>query len=129
MPSIMCLMPSFDVRPAQWLPPSHPRSKGVEIRKVRVVIDMKMGEEDIVDRLQWHGHRDDVAHTAGAEIKEELVAVAKFDHDTGASLRLRDRDRRTADERDPHLVGADRLLAWIVDVVADEKGCRPVIRR
>ena len=114
---------------AQRLPAPHPRSEGEEVGKVRVVIDMEMGEENIVDRLQRHRHRDDVAHAAGAEIEEEPLAVTQLDHDAGAGLRSRDRDRRAADERDPHFVGADLLLTRVVDVVADEIGRRPVIRR
>ena len=114
---------------AQRLPAPHPRREGEEVGKVRVVIDMEMGEENIVDRLQRHRHRDDVAHAAGAEIKEEPLAVTQFDHDAGAGLRARDRDRRTADEGDPHFVGADLLLTRVIDVVADEIGRRPVIRR
>ena len=98
-------------RPARWpmdaqrLPPPHPRREGEQVRQVRVVIDMEMGEEDVVDRLQRHGHRDDVPHAAGAEIEEEPLAVTQLDHDAGAGLRARDRHRRAADERDPHFVG------------------------
>ena len=40
-----------------------------------------------------------------------------------------DRDRRAADEGDAHFVGADLLLARVVDVVAGEIGRRAVIGR
>ena len=114
---------------AQRLPAPHPRREGVEVGQVRVVIHMEVGEEDVVDRLQRHRHRDDVTHAAGAEIKEEPFAVSQLDHDAGAGLGAGDRDRRAADEGDPHFVGADLLLARVVDVVTGKIGRRAVIGR
>ena len=70
----------------QRLPASHPWREGVEIRKVGVVVDVEVGEEEVVDRRQRDRHGDDVAHAAGTEVEEEALAVAEFDHDAGAGL-------------------------------------------
>ena len=74
------------------------------------MIDMEMGEENIVNRLQRNSHRDYVPHAAGAEIKEKSLAVTQLHHDAGAGLCACDRDRRTANEGDPHFIGAELAL-------------------
>ena len=123
MPSIMCLMPSFGVRPeGPWTRngfqrPIHGARR--RVGKVRVVIDMEMGEENIVDRLQRHGHRDDVPHAARAEIKKNrlpfpsstMMQVPAWARVTGIGVLPM---KETAFRR------GRSLLARVVDVVAGE---------
>src|SRR5579863_5166089 len=72
---------------------------------------MKVGNKDIVDLRYGNAHSEDVLDASGAEVEEESVAVAQFDHDTSASLVAPGRKGATADERDPHFVRRDRLAS------------------
>lgn len=69
-----------------------------------VVVDVQVGNEDVVNLRQRDAHGEDVLDAAGAEVEEELVAVAQFYHHTRAGLVAPGRERATTDERDSHLV-------------------------
>ena len=92
--------------PQRHLPPSCPRREWEQIRQVVVVVHVQVGDEDVVNLRHRDAHGEDVLDAAGAEVEEEAVAVAQFDHDAGAGLIAPRRKRATADERDPHLVCA-----------------------
>ncbi len=53
------------------------------VGKVGVVIDMQVGEENVVHQPDRQLQGDDVAHAAGAEVEEEALSVAELDHDAG----------------------------------------------
>ena len=113
----------------QRLPAPHPGREAVDVRELAVVIDVQMGDEDVVDHLQGHLQRDDVAQAARAEIEEEPLTVAELHHDRGASLRARRRHGRAADEGDAHLIRAQLLNAREKGVGVGDRGRRPVIGR
>src|SRR5271167_888301 len=76
-----------------------------------VVVDVQVGNEDVVNARNWDAHGEDVFDAAGTKVEEEAIAVAQFDHDARASLVAPGREGTTADKRDPHLVLPDGLTA------------------
>jgi len=73
------------------------------------VIDVQMREKDVVDRHNRHLHGDDIAQTARAQVEEESVTVAQFDHHAGAGLVASRREGAASHEGDPHFVRAELL--------------------
>ena len=117
MPATMPLVPSSGVRPEGPVTrsgifhrPAHAEN-GSEIGQVVVVVHVQVSNEDVVNARHRDAHGEDVLDAAGAEVEEEAVAVAKFDHDARAGLIAPGRERATADERDPHLVRPEGLTA------------------
>ncbi len=74
-------------------------------------------------------HGEDVLDAAGAEVEEEAVAVAQFNHDARARLVAPGREGATADERDPHLVRPEGLAAGEVVHPASDRWRWLVVRR
>src|SRR5271167_81834 len=86
------------------LPSSCPRREWEEIGQVVVVVYMQVGDEDVVNIRNRNAHGEDVLDAAWAEVEEEAVAVAQFDHDAGAGLIAPGREGAAAYEGNPHLV-------------------------
>ncbi|MNZ75351.1 hypothetical protein D3C78_938250 [compost metagenome] len=101
----------------QRLPAPHPRCKTVEVRQIRVMVDVQMGQKDVIDCLERHLHGEDVAHAAGAEIEEEAFAIAQFDHNASARLAAGRWHGRTAEEGNAHLILAQLFGTGEVVVV------------
>src|SRR5208337_1407114 len=75
------------------------------------MVHVQVSDENVVNLLHRDTHGHDILEAAGAEVEEEAVAVAQFDHDTCAGLISPGREGATANERDPHLVRPDGLSA------------------
>ena len=115
--------------PQRHLPSSCPRREREEIGQVVVVVHVQVGNEDVVDLRHRDAHGEDVLDAAGAEVEEEAVAVAQFDHDARAGLIAPGRKGATADERDPHLVLPEGFTAGKVIVPAADGGRWLVVGR
>ena len=50
------------------------------------MVDVEVGDEDVVDRLERHLRREDVAQAARTEVEEEAIAVPELDQDAGRRL-------------------------------------------
>src|SRR5271165_2600715 len=101
-------------------PPSSPCREWQKIGQVVVVVHVQEGKEDVVDIRHRNAHGEDVLDAARAEVEEETVAVAEFNHDGRAGLVAPDRDGTTADKRDPHLVRSEGLATGeVVHPAAD----------
>src|SRR5208337_2857617 len=116
-------------RDAQRLcPTTAPRRERQQIREVVVVVNVEMGDEDVVDVRYRHAHRENVFDAAGAKVEEETIAVAELNHDARTGLIAPRRIRTAADKRDAHLVRPNNLRAGEVVVPALNAGCWAIIR-
>ena len=115
--------------PQRLLPAPAPGRERQQVGQVVVVIDVQVGDEDVVDLLHRDAHREDVLHAARAEVEEEPVAVPELNHDAGAGLITPRWERATTDERDPHLVRPEGLTGGEVVVAGADRRRRRVVRR
>ena len=91
------------------------------------MVNVQVSKEDVVKLRHRDAHREDVLDATRAEVEEEAVAVAQFNHDTCAGLIAPGREGATADERDPHLIRPDSLTGGEVIVPAPDRRRRPVV--
>jgi hypothetical protein len=84
MPSTMAFVPRSGERapgragnPERLLPPSGPGRKRQEVGEVVVVVDVQVGDKNVIDlrrpRRPWRA----CSSRAGAEVEEEAIAVAR----------------------------------------------------
>src|SRR5579864_6942098 len=93
------------------------------------MVHVQVGDEDIVNLRHRDAHGENVLDAAGAEVEEEAVAVAQFDHDASAGLLAPGRKGATPDERDPHLVRPDGLTIGEVVHPAADRRCWLIVWR
>ena len=113
----------------QRLPAGGPGGEGKQVGQLAVVVDVQVSEEDVVDHLQRHLHREDVAQATRPEVEEEALAVAELDHDACGGLVSPRRERAAADEGDPHLILAELLRGRVVGGPAAHALGRHVVGR
>ena len=107
---------------SQGFPAPVERSELPQVGKLSAVIDMQMRQEDIVDLRHRHLIGDDVAETAGAEIEEQALRTAQFDHNASSGLVEPRRPRIAAHEDYAHFVWPERFgLREVVVFIFDRR--------
>jgi hypothetical protein len=89
--------------PQGLVPPPGPAAEHVQVRQGAEVVDVQVGDEDLVELVEGQPGRDVVRHRPFADVEDEVVAVAQLDEDRSVHL-ARSNERRRSHERDPQLV-------------------------